>query len=132
MMLTVSLRSLLIVFCLFLWGASASASEKVVHFLTWANYIPEEVIDDFEKKTGIQVKSSYFDGSSMLRAKLFSGDDNFDMITPDLVDIAELKMAGLLQTIDHQRLSHWKDRDQGIYDKIAEIDLDNQYAVIYS
>jgi putrescine transport system substrate-binding protein len=110
----------------------ADATEKVLHFLTWANYIPEEVITDFEKKTGIQVKFSYFDGSSMLRAKLFSGDDNFDVITPDIVDIAELKKAGLLRPIDHAQLEHWAERDQSIYDKIAEIDPGNAYAAIYS
>ena len=118
---------------IFLFGVfQALAAEKVVHFLTWANYVPDDVIVNFEKNTGVQVKTSYFDGASMLRAKMFSGDDTFDLITPDLVDVAELVRANLLQPIDHNQLKHWADRDVGIYNKIAEIDPDNQYAIIYS
>jgi putrescine transport system substrate-binding protein len=111
---------------------SLAADNKVVHFLTWANYVPDDVVLDFEKKTGINVKLSYFDGSSMLRAKMFSGDDTFDLIMPDLVDVEELVRADLLRTIPHNKLQHWEERDVPMYNKIAEIDADNQYALIYS
>jgi putrescine transport system substrate-binding protein len=63
---------------------------------------------------------------------MFSGDDTFDLITPDLVDVDELVKADLLQPIDHKKIQYWSERDVHIYEKIAQIDPDNQYAMIYS
>lgn len=41
-------------------NTSKTNTEKKVNVYTWANYIPDNVIKDFEKKTGIKVNYATF------------------------------------------------------------------------
>ena len=42
-------------------AAEQGAEEKVLNFYNWADYIPENMIADFEKETGIKVNYQTFE-----------------------------------------------------------------------
>lgn len=108
-----------------LWAAQ-------VNFLNWGNYIDQSTLDAFTQQTGITVNQTYYDSAEMQRAKLLANGSAYDLTVPDLVDIPELRAAGLLQPIDKAAIPNLNGRNQALYAKMAEIDPDNRYAVIYT
>ncbi|WP_406541220.1 hypothetical protein [Clostridium ljungdahlii] len=54
-------------------GSQKQASgndEKVVNVFTWANYVPDSVIKEFQNKTGIKVNYSNFSTNEEMLTKL--------------------------------------------------------------
>ena len=49
---------------------STQSSDKVVNIFTWANYVPDSVVKQFEKQTGIKVNYSNFSTNEEMLAKL--------------------------------------------------------------
>ena len=47
--------------------------EKVLNVYNWSDYIAENTIANFEKKTGIKVNYDVFDSNEVLEAKLIAG-----------------------------------------------------------
>ena len=79
---------------------------KELNIYTWTYFIPEEVIEDFQKETGIKVNLSYYDSNDVMITKLMSGAKGFDIISPstDYVDI--LIKSGLIEKLDKTKLSN--------------------------
>ena len=53
--------------------APAKAAPQQVNIYIWTNYLPQEVIDGFQKRTGIRVNVDTYDSNEALLAKLQSG-----------------------------------------------------------
>ena len=80
------------------------SGSKELNIYTWTYFIPQEVIDNFEKETGIKVNLSYYDSNDVMMTKLMSGAKGFDIVSPstDFVDI--LIKNGLLEKLDKSKL----------------------------
>ena len=63
-------------------GAGASNEEKKLNLYCWAEYIPQGVIDDFTKETGIQVSVENYASNEELIGKLLAGGGKYDLIQP--------------------------------------------------
>lgn len=93
---------------IFLFFASVSCGSKKnsneVNIYTWTYFIPEEIIENFEKETGIKVNVSFYDNNDTLLTKLFTGSTQYDVISPstDYIDI--LVKKGLLEKLDKAKL----------------------------
>ena len=48
----------------------------------WTTYLPQEVIDEFAKKTGIEISVDTYDSNEALLAKLQSGVADYDLVVP--------------------------------------------------
>ena len=60
-------------------GESGGASgEKVVNILNWSEYIPDDVIKQFEEETGIKVNYSTVSSNEEMVAKLNVSGSGFD------------------------------------------------------
>lgn len=83
---------------------TGSSDSKELNIYTWTYFIPQEVIDNFEKETGIKVNLSYYDSNDVMMTKLMSGAKGFDIVSPstDFVDI--LIKNGLLEKLDKSKL----------------------------
>ena len=79
-------------------------TSKELNIYTWTYFIPQKVIDDFQKETGIKVNLSYYDSNDVMMTKLMSGAKGFDIISPstDYVDI--LIKTGLIEKLDKTKL----------------------------
>lgn len=64
---------------------AANTEEKVLNFYNWADYIPANMVADFEKETGIKVNYQTFENNEGLHAKLVAGDSGFDLVVPGAV-----------------------------------------------
>jgi spermidine/putrescine transport system permease protein len=62
--------------------AGASNEEKKLNLFCWAEYIPQGVIDDFTKETGIQVSVENYASNEEMIGKLLAGGGKYDLIQP--------------------------------------------------
>ena len=64
------MRAVLTLVALLLMATTASAASKVLNLYIWSEYIPDQVLADFTKKTGIKVKISTYDSNEAMYAKV--------------------------------------------------------------
>ena len=90
-----------------LLASPARAAGGHLYVLNWTDYTAPELIQQFEKETGIAVTVDTYDSNETLLAKLKGGSAGYDVvvITSDFVPI--FIEQGLLQTIDAKSLPHF-------------------------
>ena len=62
-------------------GLSAQAAEEL-RLLTWGGYAPQEVVDQFEKETGIKVKVTKSNNEDMISKLRATRGAGFDLVQP--------------------------------------------------
>lgn len=85
-------------------AASAQAEEKTLNLYSWADYVPPETLQHFEKETGIHVRYDTFDSSEVLETKLLTGGSGYDVVVPSSSVLARGLAAGALKEIPHEGL----------------------------
>ncbi|CAM3116470.1 extracellular solute-binding protein [Streptobacillus ratti] len=82
------------------------SDENVLNIYTWTYFVPDKIIEDFEKETGIKVNLSYYDNNDTMIAKLMigSGDGNYDIVSPSTDYIPIMIQSGLLEKLDKSKL----------------------------
>ncbi len=81
-------------------------SPKVLRMLTWEGYVPADLVEKFEKETGIKVEVAYIGDNNELIAKLAATKGKgFDLIQPtyNWVTIAQ-NQYGVYAPLDMSRL----------------------------
>jgi hypothetical protein len=64
---------------------AANDEEKVLNIYNWADYIPADMVANFEKESGIKVNYQTFENNEGLHAKLVAGNSGFDLVVPGAV-----------------------------------------------
>lgn len=101
-------RALLLCLCLLvLLPLPAHAAKNELHLFIWSEYIPDSVLKQFTKATGVKVKVSTYDSNELLYAKmqLLKGEGH-DVIVPSADYVQRLAREGLLQPLDKSRLTN--------------------------
>lgn len=115
------------VLILFLYGCSRK-EEKVLNVLNWSSYIPDSVIRDFEKETGIQVNYSTYSSNEECLAKVSSAKEGtYDLIFPSDYMIEIMISRGMLEKLDTTQLSNVGNLDSLYLHQ--SFDLQNQYSL---
>ena len=57
----------------------------VVNIYGWYGIFPHEVMEEFEKETGIKVVYDSFDNNNILESKLLSGSSGYDLVFPSFI-----------------------------------------------
>jgi putrescine transport system substrate-binding protein len=109
----------------------AHASERVVNFYNWSDYVAPTVFDAFTRETGITVRYDTLDSNDTLDAKLFAGQSGYDVVVPTSDYLARQIKAGLYRKLDKSRLPNLVNAWPEIADRLAVYDPGNQYAVNY-
>ncbi len=119
----------LAVFTALTFPASIYANEKV-YIYNWTEYIPETVLEQFTKETGVKVIYSTYESNEAMYAKLKLIDaKGYDLIFPSTYFVDKMSKEGLLQPLNHELLSNLKDIDPALLDK--EYDKGNTYSLPY-
>jgi spermidine/putrescine transport system substrate-binding protein len=107
----------------------AGAAEKVVVY-NWSEYIPEELLKQFQKETGIEVVYSTYDSNESMYAKikLLKGA-GYDIIVPSGYYVSKMSKEGLISRIDHSKLANFKHLDPNLLNK--NYDPGNAYSIPY-
>ena len=89
---------------LLLASASLASAEGVLNLYNWGNYTSPELLEKFEKETGVKVTVTDFSSNDEALAKVEAGGSGFDMVVPSANFIQIYVEKGLLMDLDHSRL----------------------------
>lgn len=106
--------------------------KNAVYIYSWAEYIPTEVFEEFEKETGIKVIEDIYSTNEEMFTKLKAGAVGYDIVVPS-PDYAEIMMKEkMLSPVDKSKISTYKNIDPRVLEKLESFDKGNQYAVPYT
>lgn len=112
-----------------LMPAAALCSNKV-YVYNWTEYLPETLLEQFTKETGIKVIYSTYESNEAMYAKLKLIDgEGYDVAFPSTYFVNKMAKEGLLQTIDHSQIPNLAGLDPAILDK--DYDKGNKYSIPY-
>jgi putrescine transport system substrate-binding protein len=128
-----------VVVAFFLWWTSSppfpdtSGEEtKILRIYNWARYLPDDVIQGFEKEYGVKVVYDVFETTETLEARLSAGRLGYDLIFPSAwPTCAQFLGSGAFLTLDLKRLANFKNLDPWLLDHLRVIDPSNQHLVPY-
>jgi spermidine/putrescine-binding protein len=93
-----------------LWagGSGERAAPKQLTLFTWEGMFPPEILDGFEKETGIRINYVNFDFDETMLTRLeTAGGAGYDLVIADDYIIETVIARGLAQKLDKSRLSHY-------------------------
>lgn len=71
-----------------------------LNLYAWSEYVPQTVIDAFEKETGVRVSMETFSSNEEMLAKLLAGGGQYDLIQPSEYVVEGLIRENLIQPLD--------------------------------
>ena len=89
-------------------GASQNASQKTLTLYSWAEMFPQDVLDGFEKESGLRINYVNFDyGETMLSRLESSRGSGYDLIIVDDYILETVVQMGLAQKLDKSKISNY-------------------------
>lgn len=96
-------KVLLISIMVIAWAGAVSA--ETLELLTWKGYAPKELIDKFQKETGITVKPTYSNNEEIIAKLRATRGAGFDLVQPSQDRISSVqKKYKLYQPIDYSKI----------------------------
>lgn len=94
---------------LFLLPLTVYAEDKVLNIYTWADEIPDKVVRQFEKETGIQVNHATYDNNEIMYAKMRATPKaGYDIVNPSSYFVDRMRRQGMLEKLDKTHLTNLK------------------------
>lgn len=84
--------------------ASAASSGGAVHILAWSGEVPQAIVSQFEKRTGIRVTVDTVTSNEAMIAKLSAGSSGYNVIEPSQYAVQILASEKLVQALVHSNL----------------------------
>ena len=106
-------------------------AEKVVNVYNWSDYIEPQVLEDFEKETGVHVNYEVMDSNALLETKLRAGRSGYDVVVPSASYLARQIKSDIYQKLDRSKLDNLKNLDPDITKRLEVFDPGNEHAVNY-
>ena len=114
---------LLVVLC-----TGCNNDQEQLNVLNWTSYIPDSIIRNFEKETGIKVNYSTYSSNEELLAKVSNAKEGtYDLIFPSDYMIEIMKDRELLEKIDKSKLTNINNLNSNYLN--LEYDVNNEYSL---
>ena len=117
-------------------GVLAAEETESINVYNWGQYISDgsdgyiDVIEEFEKATGIHVNYTTFDSNETMYTKLKTGGSSYDVIIPSDYMIARLIAEDMLEPLDFSNIPNYQYIDESF--KNTDYDPENVYSVPYT
>lgn len=119
------IRGWAVALCVTAFAFPASAAE--IRVLAWSSYLSPEVVERFEKETGVRVQVDTVTGYAELMRPLETGASGYDIAVPADFQLRELVDRRLLERVQVDRLPNfWNVEDLW---RSRSLDPRNEYAV---
>lgn len=117
-----------VLFCLL--ATQSWAASKELYVYNWSEYMPDSVLEDFSKETGIKVIMSTYDSNEAMYAKIKMVDAaGYDLVVPSTDFVARMGQEGLLLPLDKSKLTQLSNLDPHLLGQA--FDTDNTYSIPY-
>ncbi len=103
------------------------AEPKTLNFYNWTEYIAEDTIPNFQKRTGIKVTYDNYSSNDELFAKLSAGGSGYDIVVPTDAVLVKMKHAKLIEPLDLSLIPNRKNLDPRFQN--AAYDPGNEYSI---
>jgi spermidine/putrescine transport system substrate-binding protein len=124
------MRYWLISLLFLLVSTSVHASDNTLNVYNWSDYMPDDVISQFEKETGIQVNYTTYDSNETMYAKLKADPDaGYDVIVPSSYFVDRMARQNMLQSFDKSQMPNFKYLNPALLNK--PFDPGNNYSLPY-
>jgi putrescine transport system substrate-binding protein len=110
---------------------ATAEEEKVLNIYFWFEYLPDSIVKDFEKETGIKVVLDTFESLDIMETKLLAGKSGYDIVIPDYIMAGRLMKLDIFKKLDKSKFSNWGNLDPAILASLAKFDKGNDYGVPY-
>jgi spermidine/putrescine transport system substrate-binding protein len=108
----------------------AHAADKTLNVFIWSEYLPDEVVADFTKETGIKVKLTTYESNETMYAKIKMLDGKgYDIVAPSAEFVSRMAAEGLLAPIDKGKLPNLPNLDDTF--RNLPYDPENGHSVPY-
>lgn len=109
-------------------GSTAEGGE--LNLFCWTEYMPQAVLDDFEKETGIHVNMSTYSSNEDMLAKVKSETEGtYDVVVPSDYMVEQMHTQGMLEEIKKDALTNLSNIGEAYLD--PSYDPGNKYSVPY-
>ena len=111
-------------------STSGLAQPNIVNVYSWTAYIPQQVVKQFTKETGIRVNLSEYDSNETMYAKLrASSQAGYDIVLPSNYFVHRMLSQNMLIPIDKSKISNFKYLNPTLLNK--PFDPNNTYSIPY-
>ncbi|MDR1251540.1 MAG: spermidine/putrescine ABC transporter substrate-binding protein [Treponema sp.] len=88
-------------------GNKEQVSQLTIY--TWSEMFPQDILDNFEKETGVRINYVNFDTDETMLARLqAAGGSGYDLVIADDYIIETAVAEGLVQKLDKSKLSNYR------------------------
>jgi spermidine/putrescine-binding protein len=89
-------------------GSASKQPARQLTLFTWEGMFPQEILEGFEKETGVRINYVNFDFDETMLTRLeTSGGAGYDLVIADDYIIETVIARGLAQKLDKSRLTHY-------------------------
>jgi spermidine/putrescine transport system permease protein len=108
---------------------SSSGSKEVLNVFNWSEYIPQRVIDEFERTYNIKVNYNTFSSNEEMLAKVMAGGSQYDLVVASDYMVEVLKNQKLIQPINKDNIVNFKNLEESYLN--LDFDPNNEYTIPY-
>ena len=123
------MKKTLLAIAFVLFSAIPALAGGELYLYIWSEYIPDEVVENFTKETGITVNLSTYDSNEAMYAKIKLAGEGYDLIVPSSDYVGLMRRQNMLQPIDKAKLTNFANLAPKFVNQ--PFDPDNQYSVPY-
>ena len=111
-------------------ATSFAEEEKVLNLFTWATYVDDTTLSNFEAATGIKVNYSYFSSNEEMMAKLQANNGSeYDVILASDYALATMREQNLLQKLDKTLFTNYENLNPAYLSEY--FDPEGEYVIPY-
>lgn len=101
-------NSLIVAAFLSLLAAGPTLAEGELKFFNWGNYTSPELLEKFEKETGIEITVDGYDSNEAMLAKIKAGGHGYDLSVPSDYMVKIMREEGLIQPAHVNEMPNFK------------------------
>ena len=105
------------------------AGQATLYYFTWTDYVGPELLESFERQTGVKVVVDTFSSNEELLAKLQSGASGYDVTVPSDFMVSVMVKQGLLAELDLAQIPNARLLTDGL--QRLPVDPDHRFSVPY-
>jgi len=110
--------------------SSCGGKDEKLYLFNWIYYIPDDVIEDFTKETGIKVIVDSYASNEEMYNKIVAGGSGYDLVVPSGDYVSIMIAEGLVEPIDKTKLKNFGNLDPAAIARIG-FDVGNTHSVPY-
>lgn len=133
---TYALSGILLALVVFIGGGivslsknNATTSKESINIFNWSEYIPNDVISDFEKEFNVKVNYATFSSNEEMFSKVSTNPSQYDIVIASDYMVEKLKSNDIIEKLNYENIPNYKNISENY--KSLKFDPNNEYTIPY-